>query len=171
MAISKQEKNKRWYDKNKEYFKEYRQRLKPDQKEKKKEHQRRYHQQPAVKKRAKEYVVEYNKRPYVKALKRQYAQKYYSNPENKEKQKFRQLKSHYNITIDEYDNLLKSQNGKCAICGISFGVNMPPHIDHDHNTNKVRGLLCFGCNIGIGNLKDDISILKNAIEYLYKHKS
>ena len=50
----------------------------------------------------------------------------------------------------------------CAICGITERL----HIDHCHNSGDVRGLLCSNCNLGIGNLKDNIKILKNAILYL-----
>jgi hypothetical protein len=72
------------------------------------------------------------------------------------------------ITESEYLNMWSKQEGKCAICGI------PEHrcskgklfIDHNHVTNKVRGLLCSNCNSGIGFLKDNIGTLLKAIEYL-----
>jgi hypothetical protein len=78
-----------------------------------------------------------------------------------------QLKRWYGITLDEYNVLLDSQNGKCAICGIDkpMGVGCF-HVDHDHITNKVRGLLCQKCNMGIGALQDSPTILRKAAEYL-----
>lgn len=67
--------------------------------------------------------------------------------------------------------LLISQDYKCGICKRSFS-NMPANsicVDHDHNIvdqPNVRGLLCRGCNIGIGNLKDSVELLQNAIIWL-----
>lgn len=60
--------------------------------------------------------------------------------------------------------LLPAQNGRCAICKEFFTGT--PNVDHDHQTGVVRGLLCHGCNVGIGFLKDDIRLLKSAIVYL-----
>ena len=66
--------------------------------------------------------------------------------------------------------MLAAQDGKCAICGTtSTGNRKAFHVDHDHKTGKVRGLLCSNCNTGIGNLRDDIGLLNRAIEYL-SHK-
>lgn len=78
--------------------------------------------------------------------------------------------SRYKITLKEYDDLLKKQNFKCAICGSDksgnnkFAKNFS--IDHCHKTKKVRGLLCNSCNRGIGLFKDNIDILLKAVEYL-----
>jgi hypothetical protein len=65
--------------------------------------------------------------------------------------------------------MLESQNNSCAICGGDAGQRSFS-VDHDHISGKVRGLLCRGCNVGIGNLKDDIEILEKAIEYIKKHR-
>ena len=77
------------------------------------------------------------------------------------------LRSRYNLSVDEYKEILSNQNNKCAICGcdISKKENRP-HIDHNHSTNKIRGILCGNCNMGIGLLKDDINVLRNAVKYL-----
>jgi len=73
----------------------------------------------------------------------------------------------YNLTPEEYLELKQSQDCKCKICGKEEKNNKKAlAIDHCHTTGKVRGLLCDTCNRGIGYLKDDISILKKAIEYL-----
>lgn len=76
----------------------------------------------------------------------------------------------YGITIDDYDKLFKSQDGKCAICDTttpSNRVNIEHFaVDHDHKTGEVRGLLCSRCNFGLDHFKDDIVILENAIQYL-----
>ena len=76
------------------------------------------------------------------------------------------LKRHYGITQEEYDAMLIKQAGGCAICG------KPPldvkflSVDHNHQTGKVRGLLCRKCNLAIGILQDDPSLLRRAVNYL-----
>ena len=73
----------------------------------------------------------------------------------------------YNLTIVEYNEMFTSQNGCCKICGkhqIEFKKSLS--IDHNHQTNEVRGLLCNNCNAFLGYVKDDIEILQNAIKYL-----
>lgn len=65
----------------------------------------------------------------------------------------------------EWDRLYREQGGLCA-----FGhAAKTLHVDHSHKTGKVRGLLCYNCNNGIGRLKDDVSVLEKAIAYLNKH--
>ena len=72
----------------------------------------------------------------------------------------------YGIDFDEFQKMLISQNGGCAICGKTQPGKRDFHIDHDHKTGKVRGLLCVNCNLGIGNMQDDPSLLRLAIRYL-----
>jgi len=68
----------------------------------------------------------------------------------------------HGITQDEYDEMLKNQKGMCAICGQKkFLV-----IDHNHITQKIRGLLCFQCNNLLGFAEDNIETLKHAIDYI-----
>lgn len=76
------------------------------------------------------------------------------------------LKKHFNITPEEYDNIFNSQNGLCAICSKKCTTGKMLAVDHDHDTGKVRGLLCSRCNMGIGLLRDSIDILRSAINYL-----
>lgn len=83
----------------------------------------------------------------------------------------KQLLKQFGIDFVQYNLLLELQNGICAICGggpdakgKSFAV------DHCHESGKIRGLLCRGCNVGIGNLKDNVDILQKAIAYLLKNK-
>lgn len=81
----------------------------------------------------------------------------------------------YNLKPNEYTNLLKSQKGVCAICKKSE-ISITPFknktkrlsVDHNHKTGKIRGLLCNNCNLALGNFKDSIRNLKNAIKYLRK---
>lgn len=74
------------------------------------------------------------------------------------------LKANYGITIDEYDAMFKAQRGKCAVCGEKYGRTL--HVDHCHQTNVVRGLLCQKCNMAIGLLQDSVKLLNRAISYL-----
>ncbi len=77
------------------------------------------------------------------------------------------MKSRYGITIDDYNRMFKEQEGRCKICGAhqsEFSTRL--HVDHNHETGKVRGLLCNSCNMGIGNFKDNIDLLLDVIEYL-----
>lgn len=80
------------------------------------------------------------------------------------------LKRHYGITLDEFNTLLNSQDGACAICKTSNwpGKGKKPHVDHCHNTGKIRGLLCNLCNVGLGAFKDNEGFLANAVNYLKK---
>jgi hypothetical protein len=79
----------------------------------------------------------------------------------------RNYKVAYGITVEEYDEMLVTQGGKCAICSADEpGGPGRWHVDHDHKTSKVRGLLCARCNRALGGFKDDPVILQSAIDYL-----
>jgi hypothetical protein len=89
-------------------------------------------------------------------------------PENRKTiNRVSRLKYTYNITIDEYNSLFLNQNGRCKICGIHQSeLTIPLCIDHNHNTGKIRGLLCRKCNTGIGLLGDNKDRLFRAFSYL-----
>jgi hypothetical protein len=92
---------------------------------------------------------------------------------NKEKYRSAWLKSVYGITLEQYDALLASQGTKCAICPATTPTgkgNGRWHIDHDHKTGKVRGILCGRCNLLLGHAADSIEVLDLAIKYLERHK-
>lgn len=79
------------------------------------------------------------------------------------------LKNKYKITLSDYNDLLLEQNGRCAICGKDRdfgGQGNKLHVDHDHKTGSVRGLLCNGCNVGLAHFGDNVNSLSSAIEYL-----
>jgi len=83
------------------------------------------------------------------------------------------LKKAYGITLNDYNKLLVNQKNRCSICGINNNgkyrnKNRAFAVDHCHNTNKIRGLLCSDCNIAIGLLKDNVKYLQSAINYLNK---
>ena len=86
------------------------------------------------------------------------------------------MKSRYDISLKEYNELFESQKGVCAICQKPETQKHNDkikrlHIDHDHVTGKIRALLCSECNTGIGKFKDNIEILHKAISYLEKHSN
>lgn len=86
---------------------------------------------------------------------------------NREKIKNEKIIKKYNITLEDYNNLLLKQDNCCAICKINVkDLKKSLNIDHDHITSKVRGLLCSNCNTGIGLFKDNKKILLEAINYL-----
>ena len=72
------------------------------------------------------------------------------------------LKRKYGLTLEAFDELLASQGGGCAICGKPDADN----VDHDHTTGRVRGILCWDCNIAIGKFADDQDRLAAAMTYL-----
>ena len=69
----------------------------------------------------------------------------------------------YGLTQVQYDILMLTQCGKCAIC---TEVMEPSYVDHDHETGRIRGLLCRHCNTGLGCFKDNPELLVTAGEYL-----
>lgn len=98
------------------------------------------------------------------------------NPENREKYMPTDRQAHdkylqrtYGITIEDFDEMLEQQDGTCAICdgaNADSARNRRLTVDHDHNTEKVRGLLCFTCNTSIGKLGDTYDALQKAADYL-----
>ena len=80
------------------------------------------------------------------------------------------LKRAFGIGLADYHRMFAEQGGCCAICKTNdTGKRKAFAIDHNHITGAVRGLLCSNCNTGIGNLRDDIGLLKDAIQYLEAH--
>ena len=82
------------------------------------------------------------------------------------------LKQRYNVTPQEYESMLETQDYKCAICGKNASESKRGnkieslHIDHCHKTKKIRGLLCHTCNTGLGHFKDKVENLMKAAQYL-----
>jgi hypothetical protein len=91
--------------------------------------------------------------------------------ENPEKCTVNSRKSHlklkYGMTVEEFDSLFQKQNGKCAICLRSHIPGKRPwHIDHDHKTGKIRGILCKHCNVMLGMSQENTEVLNSAISYV-----
>lgn len=73
------------------------------------------------------------------------------------------LRNQYRMTFSEFEEMRIKQKSRCLICQ---GILFRPHIDHNHSTGKIRGLLCGQCNVGIGFFKEDAAILRRAIKYI-----
>lgn len=76
------------------------------------------------------------------------------------------LTRRYGMTAAEADFLLELQEGLCAVCRSAPAA----HVDHDHETGAVRALLCFNCNGGLGQFKDDPVVLRAAADYVERHR-
>jgi hypothetical protein len=97
-----------------------------------------------------------------------YHQQYRQSLNGKETKQRSRLKR-YNSTITEYNQIISNQNNQCAICNRVFDPisrQTTAHIDHNHKTGKIRGLLCGSCNRAIDLLQDDPEVCKNAAAYL-----
>jgi RNA polymerase-binding transcription factor DksA len=87
-----------------------------------------------------------------------------------EKKKLADRKSHlkrkYGMTLADYDRLFEQQGGVCAICGEPRPEERTLHVDHDHVTGVIRGLLCFRCNNALGDFREQYELFQAAADYL-----
>lgn len=90
--------------------------------------------------------------------------------EPKERRKER-LKYFYGLTPEQYDAMVAAQSGRCAICRTDTPGGRAGHwaVDHDHATHRVRGLLCNGCNLALGLMRDNPTAMREAAAYLERH--
>jgi hypothetical protein len=115
-------------------------------------------------------VKAYNKKIYQlnKQSLRKYKDEWVKN--NPDKVLDAYYKLNYNITLKDYNNIFKKQEGKCSICSkhqSEFVKRLA--VDHNHITGKVRGLLCPKCNKGMGLFNEDIDLILKVIDYLKVH--
>lgn len=116
---------------------------------------------------------------YCKPCQLEYQRQRYNDPESHKQHKMDRniylknrknsvrkwyLKTTYGLTPEQYDEMYSKNEGKCYICLEKKDYYL--HVDHDHKTGKVRGLLCHGCNNALGLFKDNKDSLLRAIEYL-----
>lgn len=133
----------------------------------------------------KEWRKEYQQRPETKKKSKIYNKNHYIlNSDNEknygkihsEERNNNRLKALYGITLEQYNQMLKDQNGVCAICKQpetaihQNGKIKRLAVDHNHKTGQVRGLACDNCNHGIGFFKENKKILLNAINYLKQYE-
>lgn len=91
---------------------------------------------------------------------------------NKDTYANRDLIKRYGITLDDYYHMLEEQNECCYICGkheSNNSKNKKLAIDHNHTTGQIRKLLCHHCNSALGQVKENVDILKKMIEYIEEH--
>jgi hypothetical protein len=78
------------------------------------------------------------------------------------------LKKAFGISSEDQEKKLQEQDGRCDICRRAL---VEPHVDHDHETNQLRALLCGSCNRALGLLQDSIPVVESALAYLKKWKA
>lgn len=91
--------------------------------------------------------------------------KYHDRPDKLRKKRQEGRLRKYGISDPEYQKMIETQQGLCAICHTRPGTA----IDHCHRTGKVRALLCVGCNAGMGHFQENLEWMKSAIEYLKQY--
>ena len=107
---------------------------------------------------------EYTRRHYGANLDKMHNKNRRYREANPEYYRRKHYEYRYGITIDDYDAIFERQDGQCAICGHT--QKRPLYVDHAHTADEIRGLLCNRCNVLLGYARDDINLLKKAIQYL-----
>jgi len=120
---------------------------------------------------------------FCKDCNRKYMSEYYHKKISKDIEKRRlssrstRLKSKYNITIEQYNQMLENQNHTCAICNKKETQRSNPkgnidnlRVDHCHTSGLIRGLLCSKCNFGIANFNDSLETITSALHYILIHR-
>jgi hypothetical protein len=98
------------------------------------------------------------------------------NPgKRREHQRNSQIKAKYGMTSDEYEAMHATQGGVCAICGkpetaCRNGRQKMLAVDHDHEADATRQLLCTKCNVGLGAFGDDVALMRAAVAYIERHR-
>lgn len=80
------------------------------------------------------------------------------------------LKKKYGISLEQYDEMLKQQNGVCYICHKLESNGKPLYVDHCHKSGIIRKLLCDKCNFTLGLMNEDKTLLNKLIDYINEHK-
>jgi predicted ATP-dependent endonuclease of OLD family len=156
---------RQWRLKNPEKVKESSKRYRDENSEKVKESSKRYRDENSEK------VKESSKRYRLKNPEKQKEKSKRYRDENPEKQKKTQLRNKYGITLEQYQEMLTEQLSGCSICGkLIFENGKALAIDHNHNTKKVRKLLCSQCNSMLGYSKENPDTLIQGAIYLLKHQ-
>lgn len=124
----------------------------------------RYQKNPELYRKASKKWQQENREQYLKNQKLWYQK-------NEECRRKNSLKWRYNMSLDDYNWMFTEQNGCCAICGKHQSeLKRILCVDHDHITDKIRGLICGKCNAILGMANDSVSCLRIAADYLEKYK-
>ena len=110
------------------------------------------------------YNSEYRKENLEKT--KAYKTEYEAKPENRVRARERAYQRKYGLSIEQVAEMLKEQNNLCKICLVNLPTTTEARVDHDHQTGKVRGILCHPCNVALGLFKDSKENLAQAIKYL-----
>jgi hypothetical protein len=107
----------------------------------------------------------------LKKKNRDAAMRWRSDPENIRRKKMAYIEKRYGIAYEQYEAMEVEQSGLCKIC------RRPPngrynrlHVDHDHVTGRVRALICFSCNVGLGSFEDRVDWMRSAASYVESHQ-
>lgn len=93
----------------------------------------------------------------------------YRNTNGKDRVFDQSLRRLYGITLEQYNVMAAEQQHLCGLCREPAGTARRMHVDHDHETGQIRALLCHHCNLLLGNAKDSVVRLRQAITYLERH--
>lgn len=109
--------------------------------------------------------------PEYRNKRRDYHREWYASHPEEARRREERMRSYkrqwkHGVTVEDYDRMATEQGGGCAICGGQPSRTKYLHVDHDHATGEIRGLLCDACNLGLGKFRDDPTIIANAIAYL-----
>ncbi len=105
--------------------------------------------------------------PHCKSCKQSDHAAYRASPSGRASQRNSNYQKHYGISLEQYNERFAAQGGCCAICRVHQSeIRRALAVDHDHGTEKIRGLLCARCNLGIANLNEDVATLLAAAQYL-----
>ena len=167
---------RKWREKNREHTREYSRQYRQEHPDHVQVYNREY--KADHKEEAKVYMLQYrqdNKEAIAQTTKNwqiQNKDRIKACPSNSPKRRMGYHRKYaYGLTDDEFSQKIKSQDGRCKICNRPFYEECgAPCVDHDHETEKVRDLLCHNCNRALGLFKESIKTLRTAIQYLEKHK-
>ncbi len=155
-----------------EFSRQYR--LRPDYAEEQRERMAKWRSENAEQIAAYQTVWKEENREHLLGYAREYNSTYY-HQEHAVAARHVQRVGKYGLTPDQFNQMWSEQNGLCLICEHPMEPrgrsNKSSHIDHNHETGEVRGILCRGCNHGLGNFGDDPAVLQAAVYYLLEHGS
>jgi len=119
----------------------------------------------------KKYYREYHEKRKIESAKQSKIRRDSLHPSGLTQGKVDHLMGGYGMTPEQYLKLIHAQQGKCACCDTILSENKRyVHIDHDHETGRIRGILCHSCNLMLGHADENIDKLKKAIFYLERNK-
>ena len=147
------EHTRKWNENNKERMEEYRKKYYKKNKEKIKEYGKKYREREGIKEKIKEYRKEYRvkNKEKIKEYWRDYQQK------NPDAYRNTSLKANYGITLEDRNRMIEEQDGYCknpfCLVKLSDIPERHVHVDHDHKTGEIRGIMCHECNTNLGKIE------------------